>query len=57
MKPPFMPVPEVGGVFHLRAATSKLPWKAKFATLMVGTDGHPEGATAAEEGREWRLAV
>ena len=41
MKPPFMPVPEVGGVLYLRAATSKLPWKAKMATLMVGTDGHP----------------
>ncbi len=41
MKSPFMPVPEVGGVLYLRAATSKLPWKAKMPTLMVGTDGHP----------------
>ncbi len=41
MKPPSMPVPGVGGVPHLRAATSKLPWKDKMATLMVGTGGHP----------------
>ncbi len=35
-----MPVAEVGGVLYLRAATSKSPWKAKTATLMVGTGGH-----------------
>ncbi len=35
-----MSVPEVGGVLYLRTATSKLPWKAKTATLMVGTGGH-----------------
>ncbi len=40
-RPPFMPVPEVGGVLYLRTASSKLPWKAKTATLMVGTGGHP----------------
>ncbi len=41
MKPPFMPVPEVGGVLYLRGATSKLPPRAQMATLMVGTGGHP----------------
>ena len=41
MKTPFVPVPEVGGVLYLRAATSKLPWKAKVATVMAGVGGHP----------------
>lgn len=36
MKPPFMPVSEVGGVRYLPAAASKLPGKAKMAILMVG---------------------
>ncbi len=40
MKPPFMPVPELGGVVYLRAATSKLPWKAKMATLIPKIDVH-----------------
>jgi hypothetical protein len=38
---PAMPVPEVGGVVYLRAATPSLPWKTKMATLMVGTGAHP----------------
>ncbi len=42
MKLPFMAVPELGGAFYLRAAASKLPWKAKKATLMVETYGHLE---------------
>ncbi len=40
MKPPFMPVPEVGGVLYLRAATSKLLWKDKKATLIPKIDMH-----------------
>ena len=32
--------PGSSGVLYLRAATSKLPWKDKMATLMVGTCGH-----------------
>jgi hypothetical protein len=35
MKPPLMPVPELGAVLYLSAATSNLPWNAKMATLMV----------------------
>ena len=35
-----MPVPELGGAFYLRAATSKLSWKAKMATVMVGPGAH-----------------
>ena len=41
MRPPFGLAPDVSGVVYLRAATSKLPWKAKMATLKVGTSGHP----------------
>ncbi len=40
MRSPLELVPEVGGVLYLSAATSKLPWKAKTATLIVGTGGH-----------------
>ncbi len=41
MRPPLRLVPEISEVLYLRAATSKLPWKAKRTTLMVGTGGHP----------------
>ena len=41
MKPPLMRALAASGAFYLRAATPKLPWKAKMAILMVGTGGHP----------------
>ena len=41
MRPLLGLVPEVSGLLYLSAAISKLPWKAKMATLMVGTSGHP----------------
>ena len=40
MKLHLMPVPEVGGVLYLRAATSKLPWKAKMVALIPKIDVH-----------------
>ena len=55
MKSPLMPVPAASGAFYLRAATPKLPWKAKMATLMVGTGAHPGnvGQIVYRTARNW----
>ncbi len=40
-RPPLGPLSGASGALYLRAATSELRWRAKMATLMARTGGHP----------------
>jgi hypothetical protein len=42
MKPPLMPVPAASGACYLRASTSRLPSRARTATLMPRIGAHLE---------------